>query len=298
MCDEAPRRRDEAPRRRDEAPRRRDEAPPFAFDPLSFVFRLTSFVFRLLSIAPQELDPRTGYDLWAATYDADQSGNPVLAAERMSVEPRLPSLTGQVVLDLACGTGHYALRAARAGARLVVGVDLSAAMLRQARRKSEGLPVALVQADQAHVPLIDGSLQVVVHALGAGYAPNLSAVASEMGRLLRPDGVAFVSDLHPEGLRRGWRRTFSFSVHGRTRREAILQSYLHRMEDYRTAFDQAGLLIVQAAQPRIGAALRSLFVAADALPRYERYRDYPLLVVFELCRKTPSTLADSRHDAD
>jgi malonyl-CoA O-methyltransferase len=267
------------------------------FDPLSFVVRLMSFVFRLLSINPQELDARTGYDLWAATYDADQPGNPVSAAERMSVEPRLPSSRGQAVLDLACGTGHYALRAGRAGARLAVGVDLSAAMLRQAQRKSEGLPVALVQADQTHVPLVDRSFQMIVHALGAGYAPDLSAVAGEIGRLLRPDGVAFVSDLHPEGLRRGWRRTFSFSVHGGTRREAILQSYLHTLEDYRTAFDRAGLLIVQAVQPRIDAVLRPFFVAADAVTLYERYRDHPLLVVFELCPKSPSAGVDLRVDA-
>jgi malonyl-CoA O-methyltransferase len=225
--------------------------------------------------------------LWAATYDADAPGNPVLNAERTALEARLPSLKGQAVLDLACGTGHYALHAARASARLTVGVDLSAGMLRCARGKasSEGLPVALVQADQSRLPLATSTFDVAIQALGAGYTPDLRPVAAELGRVLRPDGQAFASDLHPQGVRRGWRRTFSYPD-GRLRRETTLKAYPHQMEDYRAAFEQAGLSITHLLEPRIDARLRPLFIAADAMARYEQGRGLPLLVVFELRRSS------------
>ncbi|MDE2490951.1 MAG: class I SAM-dependent methyltransferase [Elusimicrobia bacterium] len=54
---------------------------------------------------------------------------------------------GDRVLDVACGTGRHAVRLARRGA-LVLGVDASAAYLREARRAARGLPgVRFVRGD-------------------------------------------------------------------------------------------------------------------------------------------------------
>ena len=41
----------------------------------------------------------------------------------------MPPLAGQTVLDLACGTGRYGLMAQERGARGVISIDNSAAML-------------------------------------------------------------------------------------------------------------------------------------------------------------------------
>jgi len=245
--------------------------------------RLIRLASRRRGHRPPALDPQAGYDLWAATYDADAPTNPVVTAERRTMEARLPSFQGRVVLDLACGTGHYALRAAQAGARLTVGVDRSAGMLRQARSKAASLPVALVQADQSRLPLASHAFEVVVHALGAGYAPDLRPLVAELARVLRPGGVGLVSDLHPDGVRRGWRRTFACQE-GDTRRQVALKSHPHRMEDYRAAFEEAGLSIIEVVEPRIDEALRPIFAAADALAQYEQHQGQPLLVVFRVAR--------------
>ncbi|MFQ5854092.1 MAG: class I SAM-dependent methyltransferase [Anaerolineae bacterium] len=231
------------------------------------------------------MDPHTGYNLWASTYDADETGNPVLGAERAAMRDLLPPLRGRAVLDLACGTGHYALQAAQAGARRVVGADLSMGMLHQARDKvGHCWPlVLLVQADQACLPFGTRTFDVVIHAVGMGYAPDLRPVTAELARVLRPGGVAFVSDLHPQGVRQGWRRTFVHRA-GAVRRQVDLRTYAHRLQDYHAAFEQAGLSIIRIIEPQIDETTRPFFAAAGALERYERYWGHPLLVIFELRR--------------
>jgi SAM-dependent methyltransferase len=60
----------------------------------------------------------------------------------------LPAFGPVAVLDIACGTGEYALALARLGHR-ATGVDRDAGMIRRARRKAraQGAPVRFLQAD-------------------------------------------------------------------------------------------------------------------------------------------------------
>lgn len=77
----------------------------------------------------------------AAIYDAVMRGVPyghwVATVRRLARERGCPL---RRVLDVGCGTGAAALRLACTGVE-VVGVDASAAMITEARRKAGGLPV-------------------------------------------------------------------------------------------------------------------------------------------------------------
>ena len=60
---------------------------------------------------------------------------------------------GSRVLDIPCGTGRHAIRLARKGAS-VLGVDITPAYLRQARRAARSLPNArFVRGDMRRIPL-------------------------------------------------------------------------------------------------------------------------------------------------
>jgi SAM-dependent methyltransferase len=60
---------------------------------------------------------------------------------------------GSRVLDIPCGTGRHAVRLARRGAS-VLGVDITAAYLREARRAAKKLPnVRFVRGDMRRIPL-------------------------------------------------------------------------------------------------------------------------------------------------
>jgi len=89
---------------------------------------------------------------------------------------------GQVVLDLACGTGDLTRSFWRAGAR-PVGVDLSFGMLRSARTLAP-----LVRADAEALPLATGSVEAVASAFALRNFVDLTKVFQEVARVLRPGG--------------------------------------------------------------------------------------------------------------
>jgi len=101
----------------------------------------------------------------------------------LAIEP------GARVLDVACGTGGVALRAARAGAD-VVGIDISADQLGKARRaaEAEGLAILFDEGDCQELPYGDTEFGAVASAFGAIFAPDHRRVADELARVCRPGG--------------------------------------------------------------------------------------------------------------
>ncbi len=107
---------------------------------------------------------------------------------------------GEDVLDVACGTGNAALRAAQAGAR-VVGVDLTPELFAAGRRLAAEAAVAIdwVQSDAEELPFGDESFDVVVSTFGCMFAPRHEVTAHELVRVLRPGGRLGITSWTPEG---------------------------------------------------------------------------------------------------
>ena len=107
---------------------------------------------------------------------------------------------GGRALDLACGTGTLTRDLAkRVGPEgYVLGVDFSREMLRAARPASN-VEYRLGDAtDLSGVP--SGAFDAATIAYGARNIPDLDALFSEMGRTLRPGGVAVCLEIaRPEG---------------------------------------------------------------------------------------------------
>ncbi len=107
---------------------------------------------------------------------------------------------GEDVLDVACGTGNAALRAAQAGAR-VTGVDLTPELLVVAREIAarENVVVDYVEGDAEALPAEDESFDVVLSVFGCMFAPRHAVTAAELARVLRPGGRLCVTAWTPEG---------------------------------------------------------------------------------------------------
>jgi demethylmenaquinone methyltransferase/2-methoxy-6-polyprenyl-1,4-benzoquinol methylase len=89
---------------------------------------------------------------------------------------------GSRVLDLASGTGDFLTILAAAGLR-PFGMDLSWGMLAANRT---GLPLA--QADGAHLPVADASLDGITCGYALRNFTELGQVFAELGRTVRPGG--------------------------------------------------------------------------------------------------------------
>ena len=99
---------------------------------------------------------------------------------------------GERVLDVGCGNGQSSRDAARATpAGSALGVDLSAAMLEQARRRSEveGLRnLEFVQADAQVHPFAAGTFDLAISRFGSMFFADKPAAFANIGRALRPGG--------------------------------------------------------------------------------------------------------------
>jgi SAM-dependent methyltransferase len=111
---------------------------------------------------------------------------------------RLDPALGLKWLDLACGTGAVAERAAERGAD-VTGVDLAPVLIEAARdRASErGLDIDYRVGDCESLEFEDGTFDVVSSTCGIMFAPDHEAGARELARVVKPGGRIGVANWTP-----------------------------------------------------------------------------------------------------
>jgi demethylmenaquinone methyltransferase/2-methoxy-6-polyprenyl-1,4-benzoquinol methylase len=113
------------------------------------------------------------------------------------------------VLDVATGTGAVARELLATKGCRVVGLDQSAEMLAEARRR---LPadVKLIEARAEQLPFPDGAFDALTFTYLLRYVEDPGAVLSELARVVRPGGtVAGLEFAVPDGL---WRPLWELYV--------------------------------------------------------------------------------------
>jgi ubiquinone/menaquinone biosynthesis C-methylase UbiE len=108
---------------------------------------------------------------------------------------------GKVFLDYACGNGLNAIKAAKAGAKLAIGLDISSVSIANARADAAAQGVSantvFVQADAEDTRLPDDSIDVItchgmLHHLDLSYAfPELRRILAPGGRLLAVEALDY-----------------------------------------------------------------------------------------------------------
>jgi phosphatidylethanolamine/phosphatidyl-N-methylethanolamine N-methyltransferase len=148
---------------------------------------------------------RAAYRRWAGVYDAVFGGIFLSARRRaVSLVNRLP---GRDVLEVGVGTGlalpHYDRD------RKITGIDLSAEMLAQARKRVAssrlGNVVALREMDAEATDFPDNSFDIAVAMFVASVVPHPRQLLAEMRRVVRPGGnLLFISHFAAEKGPRWW----------------------------------------------------------------------------------------------
>ena len=106
----------------------------------------------------------------------------------------LNAQSGECILDLGCGTGHLTARIAETGA-LVVGVDRSPEMIRQAREKYPSLHFEVMDAREIS---LDGTFDAVFSNATLHWIKEQERVIAGIKNLLRPGG-RFVAEFGGKG---------------------------------------------------------------------------------------------------
>jgi SAM-dependent methyltransferase len=106
---------------------------------------------------------------------------------------------GDRVLDAGCGSGRALppLRAAVGPSGVVLGADLTPAMLKAATRAGRDRDGRLLLADVSALPLRSGSLDAVFAAGLIAHLPRPADNLRELARTVRPDGTLAL--FHPIG---------------------------------------------------------------------------------------------------
>ena len=102
---------------------------------------------------------------------------------------RLDPQPGVRWLDLACGTGAAAERAAERGAD-VTGIDIAPGLIETAKERAQerGLEIDYRVGDAENLELEDASFDVVSSTCGVMFAPDHEATARELARIVKPGG--------------------------------------------------------------------------------------------------------------
>src|SRR5215217_6384320 len=145
-------------------------------------------------------------DFYLRAYAADERAGEAeaqaLAAARLTGCPE-----GGDLLDVPCGFGRHAVPLAAAGYR-VVGVDRSAALLEEARRRAGGTRwPKLTRADYRELPFGDASFDAAVNLFSSlGYLGDEAdtRVLGEIRRVLRPGGRLVVEMSHRDWVVRSF----------------------------------------------------------------------------------------------
>lgn len=100
------------------------------------------------------------------------------------------------ILDVACGTGDLSFEAMRQGARKVIGIDISAEMLKIAMQKKEkkyhSSNISFEEGDGSAIPFLEQSFDAVTVAFGIRNFLHVEQGLHEFFRVLKSNGTLLI----------------------------------------------------------------------------------------------------------
>jgi SAM-dependent methyltransferase len=109
----------------------------------------------------------------------------------------LGDINGKRICDLACGEGYLSRMMAKRGG-MVTAVDISSALLQQAKKNSPGLSINFLLDDaQTLHSVADKSFDVVICNMALMDIPAIVPVFQAVNRILKSTGQFIIALLHP-----------------------------------------------------------------------------------------------------
>ena len=177
------------------------------------------------------------YNEWVHQYDTNENSTRDLNAQVL--RQQLFGLASRAVLEIGCGTGCNTLGLANC-AQSVVGMDISEGMLRKARCRLGERNVHLLPADITKPWPLDQRFDVIVATLVPEHVQELAHVFAAAHRVLRPGGLLYIGELHPDKQRQGVQAKYRDAQTGK---EVLVPAFCHHMAEYINAGIEAGFTL-------------------------------------------------------
>ncbi len=101
-----------------------------------------------------------------------------------------------LLLDMATGTGDFAIEALKLNPKKIIGMDISDGMLSFGRKKIKEMnmenKIEFIQADSEKIPLEDNSVDAITVSFGVRNFENLALGLKELNRVLKPNGKCVI----------------------------------------------------------------------------------------------------------
>ena len=227
---------------------------------------------------------REAYDRLAAVWSSTTDDGPFNGhLERPALQSLIPTgLSGATVLDAGCGSGAQAEWLLDQEAE-VIGIDLSPAMVGEARRRCAGRGRFFVADLAEPLPLEPGSIDGVTCSLTLHYIEDWTVPLHSFTRALRPGGWAVVSLDHPFGPPLATQRGSYFETElvsdtwSKANIEVTQHFWRRPLSSVVSAFTEAGFVLDGVAEPQ---------PSAESVRRFpddlERVVGIPVFIVYRL----------------
>lgn len=146
-------------------------------------------------------DAMVFYKKNAKTYDEDRFGSPQGRYRDRSQQAVLLKMNSdwknKKILDIATGTGRFAISMARCGAE-VYALDSSLLMLEKAKKKINRMEldkISLISGDACNIPFEDNLFDGCTCINALNHIPDYEKVLNEVSRVLKSNGF-FIANFH------------------------------------------------------------------------------------------------------
>lgn len=188
------------------------------------------------------------------------------------VPPALPLLKEKAILEIGEGPLRFQEHITEKRPKFFCGVLANGP--EGGRTMKEGSSY-LVKASFKTIPFEDQFFDLVICRLASPKQGDVISHFKELGRILMPEGTAFVLDYHPFG---------GYAKSGTQRLRAV-QSSVRGLEDYFKMSQMAELAIVEVREGFVDDTLRNQFTTAAEMAAFRELKGTPLVLFLKLMKR-------------
>lgn len=219
------------------------------------------------------------YDLLAENFDA-RPGNLMLDMDEEVFSGLLHSLDirNKRVADIGCGTGRHWKKIFLRNPLTLTGFDISSGILNRLQAK---FPVAYTSriTDNLFSTTADDTYDVIISTLTVAHIKNIEEALKAWCRILKDNGDIIITDFHPDALAFAGKNTFKQCV-----RQIEVQNYVHYIHDVEKILVRNGFYVVKRAEKIVDEWAKHYYVAKNALPVYEKFKNSRIIYGIHLRR--------------